>query len=112
MHNTRVLGRQRRRYKVNLGPASGFTVDVSAGGFCAELMRVFPKGTAVKGSVMVDGTEFEFSGRVAWARQGDFRINLRGRMGVCFTDIPPQLRQLFGLSATGTPLPAAGPFIR
>ncbi|MGO9832132.1 MAG: PilZ domain-containing protein [Myxococcaceae bacterium] len=112
MQNTRVLGRQRRRYKVNLGPASGFTVDVSAGGFCAELMRVFPKGTAVKGTVLVDGTEFEFSGRVAWARQGDFRINLRGRMGVCFTDIPPQLRHLFGVSPTGTPLPGAGPFVR
>ncbi len=112
MQNTRVLGRQRRRYKVTLGPASGFTVDVSAGGFCAELMRVFPKGTAVKGNVLVDGTEFEFSGRVAWARQGDFRINLRGRMGVCFTDIPAQLRQLFGLSPSGTPVPSPGPFSR
>ena len=112
MRNTRVLGRQRRRYKVSLGPASGFTVDVSAGGFCAELMRVFPKGTAVKGNLLVDGTEFEFSGRVAWAKQGDFRINLRGRMGVCFTDLPAQLRQLFSVSPTGTPVPAAGPFIR
>jgi hypothetical protein len=33
-------------------------------------------------------------------------------MGVCFTDVPPQLRQLFGLSPTGTPLPGAGPFVR
>lgn len=112
MQNTRVLGRQRRRYKVTLGPASGFTVDVSAGGFCAELMRVFPKGTAVKGSLLVEGNEFEFSGRVAWAKQGDFRINLRGRMGVCFTDLPDQLRHLFSVTPTGTPVPAAGPFIR
>jgi hypothetical protein len=112
MQNTRVLGRQRRRYKVTLGPASGFTVDVSAGGFCAELMRVFPKGTAVKGNLLVEGTEFEFSGRVAWAKQGDFRINLRGRMGVRFTDIPVQLRELLSVTATGTPVPASGPFIR
>lgn len=112
MQNTRVLGRQRRRFKVNLGQASGFTVDVSGGGFCAELMRVFPKGTAVKGTLTVDGTEYEFSGRVAWAKQGDFRINLRGRMGVCFTDIPAELRHLFSVTATGTPVPAAGPFVR
>src|SRR5262249_50334308 len=81
VQNTRVLGRQRRRFKVQMGAASGFTVDVSAGGFCAELMRVFPKGTAVKGTLLVDGQEYGFSGRIAWAKQGDFRLNTRGRMG-------------------------------
>src|SRR5215468_9218864 len=52
VQNTRVLGRQRRRFKVQMGAASGFTVDVSSGGFCAELMRVFPAGTAVKGTLL------------------------------------------------------------
>src|SRR6516165_3773824 len=75
VQNTRILGRQRRRFKVQLGMASGFTADVSAGGFCAELMRVFPKGTAVKGTIVVDGREYDFSGRVSWAKQGDFRLN-------------------------------------
>jgi len=93
-----------------MGAASGFTVDVSAGGFCAELMRVFPKGTAVKGTLLVDGEEFPFSGRVAWAKQGDFRLNMRGRMGVTFTDAPEELRRMFGVGPSGTPLPAPGPF--
>jgi hypothetical protein len=112
VQNTRVLGRQRRRFKVQMGAASGFTTDVSAGGFCAELMRVFPKGTAVKGTVLVEGHEFEFSGRVAWAKQGDFRLNMRGRMGVAFTDAPAELRRIFGVSPSGTPLPAPGPLPR
>jgi hypothetical protein len=110
VQNTRVLGRQRRRFKVQMGAASGFTVDVSAGGFCAELMRVFPKGTAVKGTLLVDGQEYGFSGRVAWAKQGDFRLNMRGRMGVTFTDAPEELRRIFGVGPSGTPLPAPGPF--
>jgi len=110
VQNTRVLGRQRRRFKVQMGAASGFTVDVSAGGFCAELMRVFPKGTAVKGTLLVDGQEYDFSGRIAWAKQGDFRLNMRGRMGVTFTDAPDELRRLFGIGPSGTPLPAPGPF--
>jgi hypothetical protein len=112
VQNTRVLGRQRRRFKVQMGAASGFTTDVSAGGFCAELMRVFPKGTAVKGMLLVEGHEFEFSGRVAWAKQGDFRLNMRGRMGVAFTDAPAELRRIFGVSPSGTPLPAPGPLQR
>ncbi len=90
-----------------MGAASGFTVDVSAGGFCAELMRVFPKGTAVKGTLLVDGQEYEFSGRVAWAKQGDFRLNMRGRMGVTFTDAPEELRRLFGIGPSGNPAPGA-----
>jgi PilZ domain-containing protein len=110
VQNTRVLGRQRRRFKVQMGAASGFTVDVSAGGFCAELMRVFPKGTAVKGTLLVDGQEYDFSGRVAWAKQGDFRLNMRGRMGVTFTDAPDELKRIFGVGPSGTPLPAPGPF--
>jgi hypothetical protein len=112
VQNTRVLGRQRRRFKVQMGAASGFTTDVSAGGFCAELMRVFPKGTAVKGTLLVEGRDFEFSGRVAWAKQGDFRLNMRGRMGVAFTDAPEELRRIFGVSPSGTPLPAPGPLQR
>ena len=112
VQNTRILGRQRRRFKVQMGAASGFTTDVSAGGFCAELMRVFPKGTAVKGTILVEGHEFEFSGRVAWAKQGDFRLNMRGRMGVAFTDAPPELRHVFGVGPGGTPLPAPTPIQR
>ena len=112
VQNTRILGRQRRRFKVQMGATSGFTTDVSSGGFCAELMRVFPKGTAVKGTLLVDGHEFEFSGRVAWAKQGDFRLNMRGRMGVAFTDASAELRHIFGVGLGGTPLPAPTPIQR
>jgi hypothetical protein len=31
VQNTRILGRQRRRFKVQMGAASGFTTDVGGG---------------------------------------------------------------------------------
>ena len=91
----RASVRHRRRFRVILmGHPSAFTVDVGAGGFCTELMRVLPPGTPVEGSIHVKGTEVAFAGRVAWARPGEARMNLRGRMGVQFTRGPAEFERL------------------
>jgi hypothetical protein len=73
--------------------SSAFTIDVSAGGFCAELMRVPSPGAEVKGSMAIGGQEFPFSGRIAWVRAGEPRLNLRGRIGVTFTEVADDLRK-------------------
>jgi hypothetical protein len=84
----RGAARHRRRYRVALvGHPTSFTVDVGAGGFCVEAMRVLPTGTALQGSIQVDGSEVDFAGTVVWNRPGDPRLNLRGRMGVQFTRV-------------------------
>jgi hypothetical protein len=85
----RGAARHRRRYRVGLlGHPATFTVDVGAGGFCVELMRVLPTGTPLQGTILVEGSEEAFLGTVVWTRPGDPRINLRGRMGVQFTQAP------------------------
>ncbi len=74
--------RLRRRYKVTLQHGPSFTVDVSEGGFCTELVRVLPPGTVVDGTIQVKGVDYPFLGRVIWAMRGSPHIGLRGRMGV------------------------------
>jgi len=94
-HASRASTRHRRRFRVLLaGHPSSFTVDVGAGGFCAEMMRVLPPGTPVEGSMHVKGAEVAFSGRVAWARPGESRMNLRGRVGIRFTRVPKDFERL------------------
>ncbi len=66
------------------GHPSMFTLDVGAGGFCVEVMRVLPAGTPLRGSIFLEGREAVFAGTVVWAHPGDPRLNLRGRMGVRF----------------------------
>jgi len=79
--------RQRRRFKVTLKQGPSFSVDVCAGGFCTELLRVLPPGTSVEGTILVKGAEVPFSGRVVWARSGEPHLGLKGRMGILFTHI-------------------------
>jgi hypothetical protein len=98
--NTRSSTRRRRRLRVALPHTPSFTIDVSAGGFCAELMRVLPEGTPVEGSINVNGKEIAFAGQVAWARPGNARMNLRGRMGVCFTRIAADFARLIEADAS------------
>lgn len=66
-----------------------FTVNVSEGGVCAELMRVLPVGTDVEGIIYLDGLGSDFAGRIAWAHSGDFRLNQLGKMGMRFLRIGP-----------------------
>jgi hypothetical protein len=76
--------RRRLRLRVTTTAGSFFTVNVSPGGLCTEQMRVLAAGTLFVGSIHLDGQNVPFTGRVAWARSGDSRLNQLGRMGVTF----------------------------
>jgi len=94
MRNTRGAARKRRRFKVLLGSAVSFTTDVSAGGFCTETMRVLVAKSVVQGSIEGLGKKVPFAGKVAWTVPGDSSLNLRGRMGISFTEVGPELLEL------------------
>jgi len=98
MRNTRGAARKRRRFKVLLGTAVSFTTDVSAGGFCTEAMRVLAPKSAVQGSIEALGKKVPFAGRVVWTVPGDSSVNLRGRMGISFTQVGPELLDLLNTS--------------
>ena len=91
----RTLQRQRKRLRVFIGTATAFTIDVSPGGFCVELMRVYPPGSDVEGKLSLGDRDFSFTGKVAWARAGDMRLNQRGRMGIRLTGIDHSYYTLF-----------------
>jgi len=82
--------RHRFRLRVTTSRGSSFTINVSSGGFCTELMRVLPVGGHVEGLIHLNGRDASFTGRVAWASDGDSRLNRRGRMGVCFLQVDPE----------------------
>jgi hypothetical protein len=103
MPMTRDSARLRKRVKVMLGRSASFTLDVSVGGFCTESMRVLPKGTAVKGSILVNGAEVPFAGRVAWARPGNAQLNVRGKMGVSFAEVARDFIQMIESSVVQSP---------
>ena len=84
------IPRHRIRLRVSTGRGSSFTVNVCAGGYCTEQMRVLPVGTPVEGHVYLDDGGATFVGRVAWSQAGDSRLNQLGRMGVRFDRVEPQ----------------------
>jgi len=92
MQSTRSHLRHRRRIRVTIGSAAVFTSDIGSGGFSAELMRVPAGGSAVEGSIRLNGVEVRYVGVVVWVRPGDARLNIRGRVGVRFTQLPPDMR--------------------
>lgn len=77
----------RRRLKIQLRGLQTFTADVSPRGFAAELMQALRPGTDLNGSIELCGEKFDFTGQVCWAKQGEPRMNVRGRFGVRFTGI-------------------------
>jgi hypothetical protein len=83
--------RHRVRIRVTTCLGTWFTVNVGRGGFCAELTRALPVGGWVEGLIHLKGGDVSFAGRVAWAEDGDSRLNRPGRMGVCFLRIDPDL---------------------
>ena len=88
--------RVRRRLPVSVGTTRIFSVDIGEGGFSAEIMRVQAPGSAVTGTIRINGAEVDYAGRVAWVKPGAPHLSLRGRMGVCFTTIPPEVRLMLG----------------
>ena len=91
MRKVRSDDRQRRRFRVVLGTAVSFTLDVSAGGFCTEAMRVLTPGTNVQGTIEGLGKKVAFAGRVAWNTPGDSALNVRGKMGIAFAKVDSEL---------------------
>jgi hypothetical protein len=83
--------RERKRAKVDMGKTPLFTTDLSAGGFCTESARVLDPGSEVAGTIAYHGATYAFSGRVQWAKAGDIRFGIRGRMGLRFTAVAPDL---------------------
>ena len=100
MDSKRTTHRLRRRLRANLGTTPIFTSDISAGGFCAEILRTPAPGTPVAGTIRLADAEVCYAGRVVWAQAGSPRLNLRGRIGVCFTSLPEAAASLL---AGGTP---------
>jgi hypothetical protein len=103
----RRSSRQRLRLRVTTNRGSSFTVNVGAGGFCTELLRVLSAGEHLEGLIHLNGRDASFVGRVAWASAGDSRVNRRGRMGVCFVQIDSEFAR--GLAAGDGQVAAAGP---
>jgi len=94
MGHVRKAARLRWRFKVVLSSGTSFTVDVSTGGFCTEVMRALPPATPVRGSLEGFGRKVPFAGRVAWSSPGDPSLNLRGRMGISFTEVGAEIVDL------------------
>jgi hypothetical protein len=94
MTANRTTRRHRRRLRVSLGPTPAFTADISAGGFCVEILRAPAPGTPVTGTIRLAEGEVKYTGLVVWAKAGSPRLNLRGRIGVRFTALPPSAVRL------------------
>ena len=90
----RTGARARRRFRVTIGGTATFTQSLGVGGFSAEVMRVLPRGSSVQGTMRVGEKDFDYVGDVAWVKAGDSRINLRGRMGVRFTQLSAEARRI------------------
>jgi hypothetical protein len=88
MNTNRASHRNRRRLRVSLGTTPTFTADISAGGFCVEILRTPAPGTPVSGTIRFPDAEVAYAGVVVWALAGSPRLNLRGRIGVRFTSAP------------------------
>ena len=91
--------RHRRRIRITVGTTPVFTADIGPGGFSVELMRVQPPGTAVQGSIRLDGRELGYAGEIAWAKAGAPHMSVRGRIGVRFTSLAPEAKTLLGAAA-------------
>ena len=90
----RTGARARRRVRVTIGGTATFTQSLGVGGFSAEVMRILPRGSPVHGTMRVGQKDFDYVGDVVWVKPGDPRINLRGRMGVRFTQLDAEARRL------------------
>lgn len=88
------------------GRGGSFTVNVSGGGYCTELMRVQEVGEPVEGVIHTARGQTTFRGQVAWAAAGDSRLGIRGRMGVRFLQVDRLFAALLEASADA-PTPGA-----
>src|SRR3954453_12534821 len=94
MRNIRSAPGKRRRFKVLLVTAVSCTTDVSPGGFCTETMRILAPRSLVKGHLEGSGKKVPFTGRVVSTGPGHPTVIRRGRMGISFTQIGPELLEV------------------
>jgi len=94
MRPQRATERKRRRFQVTFGSETSFTTDLSAGGLCLETTAELRTGTAIEGVIGASGKKVPFQGRVVWAVPGDAALNVRGRMGVAFVEVGPEVLEL------------------
>ncbi len=83
--------RQRRCLTVRLEGLPTLPAEVSSAGLSFESTEPLAEGTSLRGTLALDGEAFPFAGEVSWARAGNPRLSLRGRVGVRFTDAPDAL---------------------
>jgi len=102
MTSSRRSIRHRRRIRITVGTTPVFTADIGPGGFAVELMRVQAPGTAVAGSIRLNGSEVGYAGEIAWAKAGAPHMSLRGRMGVRFTKLSPEAKAILSAAALTT----------
>ena len=103
-HTARRNSRRRVRLRVTANRGRSFTTNVSAGGFCTELMRVLPVGARVEGLIHLNGYDGLYIGQVLWAQPGDSRLNQMGRMGVSFMRIDPEFARSLAREAESAPV--------
>jgi hypothetical protein len=72
------------------GQRAALTCNVSDGGFCLEGPTLLEPGSEISGWALDGDVELAWSGRIAWAEQGD----PWHRMGVRFTSLSPGLGAL------------------
>jgi hypothetical protein len=91
----RNLNRLRKRYKIRIGQATGFTFDVSPTGFGVEMPKVLAPGVSITGTLYMDQLELPFNAQVRWARAGHAGMGIRARMGLLLTFIDDKYRAMF-----------------
>lgn len=81
--------RQRRRLKVLVSQprVALFTLDVSEGGLALEAPKAPLVGARQPGAVVIDGVDYPFEGRIAWALPGDHWLGTKAKYGVAFVTV-------------------------
>lgn len=89
----RAVPRFEHRLAVRLrGMLPVFTRDVSASGFCADMLQPMKKGDVLEGALLLGDEEVAFQGEVMWARRSAGE-RTRGRYGVRFVTIDGDFQQ-------------------
>jgi hypothetical protein len=73
---------------------AALSADVSADGFCLEVMRPIRAGTQIDGYVLQGDDELDFRGEVIWAKPAHPEATHWSRVGVRFTWLSDELRDL------------------
>jgi hypothetical protein len=55
----------------------------------------------VEGTILANGRALSYAGRVAWAKAGDVRLGIPGRIGVGFTNVDSAFPGLFRNGTVG-----------